>query len=476
MDSFFVEDLEKLLLKGNKHETGNAFKIFPFNTKSRYGLVSNNFESILGNYILEITQNKLKKTTKKEIEYENQNNEIYSLSSFIAADFFNNSEEKTDDEFEFSKMINSFLFSNEKFTPIHPYLFNLINFNQSTVDKEFKSYGVFLADCFGNGTKLKEIFNETSADNILTQAILNSASKLIEPNEKEPLPEYKSVLPFMTDLYKEDVTFLQQNKDRFFKDIGLLTQYYLFMYVGQFIFKAESYTEANHEVATPFHFILDNEKLSKRRKESKAIQSFEEVNRRAQYLFSHINTLSQLSYNVLQKGDMTLNERNTVLLYSQIKENFELENNEELMRDFIQKVQLWIQKYCEWQKIECEDIPSDFDKLMRFYVKKVQKGLHKDASKKVASAFKNIGDKQFIKSRGSLGNSFNLKHEVLILLTSVIVKEERMPLKLVFEELEHRGILLDAYSREEVINIYNSHNILDKKSDSGDAQYVKRIL
>ncbi|MGR5981745.1 DNA phosphorothioation-dependent restriction protein DptG [Bacillus cereus] len=27
-----------------------------------------------------------------------------------------------------------------------------------------------------------------------------------------------------------------------------------------------------------------------------------------------------------------------------------------------------------------------------------------------------------------------------------------------------------------IIELFDSHNILDKKSDSGDAQYVKRIL
>lgn len=477
VDSFFVEQLEELMLKGNKHETGKASKIFPFNSRSKNSMISSNFESILGNFILEITQNKLKKTKiEKEYEFEGLNGEVYDLSAFIASDFFKDTEKQTDDEFEFSKMLNSLLFTNGKFTPIHPYLFNLINFNHQSVDKEFKSYGVFLANCFGNGTELHNIFNETKADNILTQAILSSAAKLVEPNEKEKKPEYKTVLPFLTDLYKEDVAFLQENRESFFKDIGLLTHYYLFMYVGQFIFKAHSFTTANHEEATPFHFILESEKLSKRRKEAKSFQSFEEVERRSQYLFAHINTLSQLSYNVFQKGDVEFDEYNTVLLYSQIKQNFELEQNVELTEDFINKVRIWLEKYCNWKKVDYTNIPTDFDELMKFYANVLFKGLHDDASNRVSSAFKHIGAKQFIKSRGNLGNSFNLKHELLILLTSVIVKKDRMPLKQVFEELERRGILLDQYSKEEVINIYNSHNILDKKSDSGDAQYVKRIL
>ena len=45
-----------------------------------------------------------------------------------------------------------------------------------------------------------------------------------------------------------------------------------------------------------------------------------------------------------------------------------------------------------------------------------------------------------------------------------------------FNEFEKRGIALDRYSKKEVMNLFDNLNIIDKKSDSGDAQYVKPIL
>ena len=74
------------------------------------------------------------------------------------------------------------------------------------------------------------------------------------------------------------------------------------------------------------------------------------------------------------------------------------------------------------------------------------------------------------------GYVLNIKHDFLLLLTAVSVKDNRIPLKDLFVEFEKRGVAFDQYSKKEIISLLDSHNILDKKSDSGDAQYVKPIL
>lgn len=477
MDSFYIEDLKELMLNGKRHETGNAYKIFPFNTRTQSTSLDSAFNEILGNYILEITQNKINNDLKVDHEFEGQNaSEHHQLSAFIANDFLKNKNMNADDEFNFSKMLNNFLYPNGSFTPTHPYLFNLINYQRNEKSKEFKPYGAFLADCFGAETRLKDMFNDTTAENILMKVILESAQKLVVPTPYEKAPEYKSILPAFTDLYKEDIAFLQTNRERFFKDFGLLTHYYFFMYIVQVTYKAHSFTNADYTKATPLHFILENEKLSKSRRDRYFSQGYGEVDIRSNYLFAHINALSHLSYNVIEKGDEAAEQKNTVLLYSDLKDTLEAENDPDLMKDFIEKLQEWLVVYREWKKLEPAEVPNTFDELVRSYVWALTKGLHKDAQNRVGKMIKHLGSKLFIKARGSLGDTFNLQHDLLILLTSVIIKEDRMPLKQVFEEFERRGILLDKHSRQEVINLYNSHNILDKKSDSGDAQYVKRIL
>lgn len=65
---------------------------------------------------------------------------------------------------------------------------------------------------------------------------------------------------------------------------------------------------------------------------------------------------------------------------------------------------------------------------------------------------------------------------MLILLTAIIVKDEKLLIKDVFSEFNKRGIYLDRYTKEEILNFYEKMNILDKKSDSGEIKYVKPVL
>lgn len=62
------------------------------------------------------------------------------------------------------------------------------------------------------------------------------------------------------------------------------------------------------------------------------------------------------------------------------------------------------------------------------------------------------------------------------MITAICIKEDKITLKDLFKEYERRGLFLDSYSQVEVIDLLGKLNLIDKKSDSGDAQYVKSIL
>lgn len=82
----------------------------------------------------------------------------------------------------------------------------------------------------------------------------------------------------------------------------------------------------------------------------------------------------------------------------------------------------------------------------------------------------------FVKSRGRLGQTFNLTDELIIVLVAAIVGEEKMLLNTFFDELNQRNIWLDRASRENLVAMLARRNILEKMSDSGDAQYVKPVF
>lgn len=85
--------------------------------------------------------------------------------------------------------------------------------------------------------------------------------------------------------------------------------------------------------------------------------------------------------------------------------------------------------------------------------------------------------KKYLKSRGRSGLMLNLTEEDLIFITKLCIKnQEQMRLKDVFKAFEKRGIFLDDISQEHATEYYEKLNLIEKKSDSGDAKYVKRIL
>ena len=79
--------------------------------------------------------------------------------------------------------------------------------------------------------------------------------------------------------------------------------------------------------------------------------------------------------------------------------------------------------------------------------------------------------------RGPLGYTLNLTKEQLLFITKICIKDKkRIKLKDLFEEYKKRGICFDRDSQNKIIELFEKLNIIEKKSDSGDAQYVKSIL
>ena len=83
----------------------------------------------------------------------------------------------------------------------------------------------------------------------------------------------------------------------------------------------------------------------------------------------------------------------------------------------------------------------------------------------------------YTKTRGRLGSTTVLNQELLLFLTKLCVgQEEKIRLNELWEQLNLRGITFDEASKGEIIKLFERINLLEKKSDSGDAQYIKSII
>ena len=76
-------------------------------------------------------------------------------------------------------------------------------------------------------------------------------------------------------------------------------------------------------------------------------------------------------------------------------------------------------------KIHRGTLPEAFNILFKC----LEAGTSSSVADKYGKNIEDLASDHFIKSRGSIGNVLNIKHEFLLLITAVSVKDKRIPIK-----------------------------------------------
>ena len=192
-------------------------------------------------------------------------------------------------------------------------------------------------------------------------------------------------------------------------------------------------------------------------------------------LFSHAITLELLNHN-------NINEQ---LGYVDLYNAFQNNESEEIANDIENLIEKYIAQVCdkEWNEFVQKTRSCDnkaFTKVYKLF-DVVEFQFFKSGRSRAYEAYKNWFKKfvedNFGKRRGSLGYNLNLNEEDIILLTKICINNrKKLKLKELFNEFERRGVFFDRDSKMKIIQLYEKLNLLEKKSDSGDAQYVRSIL
>jgi len=465
----YREFLKKLL--DRKHDTGKVADVLPFLTK-RPQKINKHFHQMVGEYVRHITNLKVeeKSISPEILEFETGKN---ILSQHIAEQIEFSDEESKED---FIRFVDEYLFNQERINTFHPYLFNFIPIDKSLAN-EFGKYASFIKQTIlKDNSSLVSFFKNKETDDILTEVIIKNldilvAEKTSNGNKNE---KYQPLLNKISELYQEDLLFLSKYKEYFIQTFPLLTHYYTFMYTCQLVYNLEQYEKGNKDEVFPFFFAFEWESITKRRQVADLVKGFKFVQDHEMNVFPHIHTLSQLSHNEFNGPE---SEVIPFMTYSEIY-NVVLDKGPVYAQEFLDELNLWIKDYSNLklptadQPPMAKTIEDGFKVLFRL----LKQGTNEDVSKKFGKNIEDLGASVFLKKRGSIGYVFNLQHDFILLLVALSVKDKRIPLNQLYKELEKRGIALDHYSKQELLNLLDSHNILEKKSDSGDAQYVKPIL
>lgn len=292
--------------------------------------------------------------------------------------------------------------------------------------------------------------------NLVEEMIIDSLPELNPKKRKSRFFVGMNVEYYRT-IGQGDLNVLLNHPDFFMKNNELFFAYYYFFYVSQLVLNINRNSASNGPI--PMFYALDSEKISRTRESVN--KGFNLLNEERKSLLARNDVLDYL--NVLLGNKDTyffLGDFNKLSIWEKDK----LEINLREFNDFYRTINGKSEKAYDF---------NDNNKLLFNWLKE---DLLEETASRFSRSIDMIADYHFVRSRGRLGKVLNLKEDLLILFTAIIVEDEKKLVNIVFDEFEKRGMFFDRITREEIVKLYSRMNILDKKSDSGDAQYVKPIL
>lgn len=435
------------------HSQDNKFKLFPF-TANDSKLVSD-FTGVIGAFSRTISN--------KEINGEfNTDKFIENVTEKISEFEGENSKEI------FRDIIRTMFINEDKLVDFD---IKALNYITSTTGEEKIAkflYSVLYDERLNDS--IEKHYNR-DVENILYKIVLEALPEL--NNKNKNLVVYKCYLNFIKDLFFEDFSFLISNEELYKNSLKRLLEYYYMFYISQTTLKLSKFEKADLNKPEVLYYTLSWESTSKNRTAYK--YGYEILKDSLNSIFAHAVTLEFLNHH-------NLNEQ---FGYVELYELFKEQNKEEVKSNIEELISGYTSRITDkvWDDFKYKGLENDefgFDSVYKLF--ETVSFQFKDSKRSRANdAYKNwfirfIYD-NFGKRRGSLGYNLNITEEDIILMTKICIKnKEKLKLNLLFEKFEKRGLFFDRDSKIKIIQLFEKLNLLEKKSDSGDAQYVRSIL
>ena len=480
-----VNGLEKRYFKNKtfSHVTGNQIKLLPFKTNPSGDTFSEDFKSFQGvvGELFRILNSK----TQVEFDKNSGSFKLELKETILKAAI---DKVATEHKEEFKNMLTKLFFDEDhgliKFNIKTLSYMNFINSNNAG-----KEISKFLFDIYLNDFLNDVVTNEdTSNENLLHQLIIQCLPELNEVSSKTKITGYFNLFPEIKEQFKEDFTFLSSNNSLLLKHVEDFFKYYYFHYLNQSLLELKDFGRGTSKVK-PIYYTMDWETLSETRLSSHSL-GWKQLNKCSESIFAHINTLELLNY-ILVDG-------NPVEDYKNIEKLVLSFNNEE-KETFHKCVNELITFYTD--NISSLDTGKNWDDCERLLELSLANENFEEAIYtsiyslwfKIKYQFENssrskpysdyskwysqYGKVNYTKQRGRLGNTTILSQELLLFLTRICIgSEEKIRLKTLWDKFKDRGIVFDETTKLEITKLFEKINLIEKKSDSGDAQYVKSTI
>lgn len=456
--NFSVKDDKSVDSYRLKQEPDKCFKLFPYKaTAKKSSPIVYEMEECVSGFF-----RKALEISAEPVEYEELCKKIQ-----------NNIEIEEDDIELFKDIIRSLFFKNGNF-----YGYNIGLYPYQTVDDNKSSEGIaeFLYCVLGLDDSDKENIVAAIKSypfNALEKMVVNLI-EIQNINPKEKNEKYYKIIRSIQKQFKADFAFMLSSGMTSVEDLANVLSFYYFYYVSQTCITLGKFGSGEHEQLTPLYFALDWEKVSKNRKCCE--NGWTNLQNNVSQMFSHAITLKIIN----QKNS---SEMMDYIDFKSLAESSK-ENDRKISNEIKRAEATYISYVGDCTKIK--NIPEEVganltDGAIRHLFKCVNTQFtdtdRKRASQLYSEKFSEFCKARFVKNRKKSGLTLNLTESDIIFLTKLAIqRDEKIRLNDLYQKYENRGVYLDSTSKSLLQDFFTKLNLIEKKSDSGDAQYVKRIL
>lgn len=312
---------------------------------------------------------------------------------------------------------------------------------------------------------------DREVDNIMYKLVLKSLPTL--KDKETSMGEYNCYLPYVREKFIEDFKFIITNEELYKDSLKRFLEYYYMYYISQLVMKLNSFESADLSKPDALYYTLDWERTSKTRT---AYQfGLEKIKKDIKSLFSHAVVLELLNHNHIEEA----------LDYKKLAERFRNIEKNDINKQLSDLVELYKNqiKDVPWDGFAFTNRNSDVNgfeivyELFRVVGYQFEESTRNRANESYSNWYLKFLQQNFAKRRGQLGYNLNMTEDDIILMTKICIKDKgKMKLNNLMKEFEQRGLFFDMESHKKIVQLYEKLNLLEKKSDSGDAQYVKSVL
>lgn len=436
-----------------RHNTANRYKLLPYTTKDENAIVE--FSGVVGAFSRNICNKQLKDEFNVDLFIENVADQIDDYSNDMG-------------RIDFKNIVRTMFIDGNNLADFN---IKTINYLSSTSSDE--KMGTFLYSVLFS-EEIKEdasLHYDREVENILYKIVLKALPEL--KYKEYCVGEYNCYLPFVREKFIKDFKFIISDEELYKDSLKRLLEYYYVFYVSQLIMKLDQFEKADLDKPDTLYYTLDWERTSKTRT---AYQfGWEKIKNRLDCLFSHAVTLEMLNYNDDTKQ---LNYIDLAELFRKLDNNIISGQIYELTSAY--KNQL---ENVKWNEMKTKEKKSDIEAFNSVYELfdairyQFEKSSRSGPNIGYGKWFTKFVQNNFAKRRGQLGYNLNITEDDIILMTKICINNnKKLKLNKLFEEFELRGLFFDRDSKIKIVQLYEKLNLLEKKSDSGDAQYVKSVL